>query len=207
MVEDSSQVELTSTTTATKIVATIPLFNVLKVISQRDRVLRDITVEIPKDDRGKFLTICHNSIPEKVAFIDGAIVMLILIKVGLVDLNDVENDRIDFDVSHMWSYEIDTADGRIKTLTIRGNDNFDLYELPTIVCHLTQLFELCLHRCEKLPVELSELPCLEKLELVHSSDIFDDNFPSEMVLKELKILSFKCCQFPQPPLLRRSLHG
>jgi hypothetical protein len=207
MAEDS-QVELTSTTTetatpgttttTTKIVATIPLVNVLKAVSQRDRVLRDITVEIPEDDRGKFLTICHNSIPEKVAFIDGAVVMLILIKVGLVDLNDVENDRIDFDVSHMWSYEIDTDDGRIKSLTIRGNDNLDQYELPTIVCHLTRLFELCLHCCEKLPVELSKLPCLEKLELVRSSDIFDDNFPSEMVLKELKILTFKYCQFPQP---------
>jgi hypothetical protein len=78
-----SQVALTTTTTTvttttTKIVTTIPVVNVFKAISQRDRVLRDITVAIPENDRGKFLTICHNSIPEKVAFIDGAVVMLIL---------------------------------------------------------------------------------------------------------------------------------
>jgi hypothetical protein len=51
---------------------------VFKAISQRDRVLKDISVAIPENDRGKFPTICHNSIPEKVAFIDGAVVMLIL---------------------------------------------------------------------------------------------------------------------------------
>jgi hypothetical protein len=117
-------------------------------------------------------------------------------KVGFVDINnDVdENFRIDdFDVSHMWSYEIDNDDGRIKKLTIRGKDDLDYqYELPAIVCHLTNVVEICLHCCEKLPVELSELPCLQKLELVCSSDIiFDDDFPFEMVLKKLKILSFK----------------
>ena len=217
--EDSQVVELTSTTTettatvpGTTTVATVDLVNVLKafslLISQRDRVLRDvtrdrvlrdITVEIPEDDRGKFLTICHNSILENVAFIDGAVVMLILIKIGLVDLDDVENDRIDFDGSRMWSYETDTDDGRIKTLNIFGNDDMDEYELPTIVCHLTYLSELCLFFCTKLPVELSELPCLRKLELFYSQDLFDDDLPFDMVLKELTHLSFKNCELPKHP--------
>ncbi|MGK3761477.1 MAG: hypothetical protein ACI8RD_013795 [Bacillariaceae sp.] len=172
---------------------------VAAVVKANDRMLRDVIAETPAEDRGKLMTICSNSIPDKLFFIEGFILISALSTMGFVDLHNVTNDIIEFEnqqidmmgfLIHLDNYRFECTiddDGRIKKLSIVGDKGSDEpFALPAIICRLEKLTDLELQYCRSLPVELSNLPHLQSLKLVHCSDLFDSNFPVQMELSNLK---------------------
>ena len=159
-------------------------------IKARDQSLKEIVSEIPKEHRGRFMTICVNSIPDNVAFVDGMVVISILSKTELLDLDDPTIERIDFPINedldyYDWSCEIDNDDGRIVELCI------DVHSLPADVGRLDRLKTLFVTNCRSLPtVALSKLPNLNDLTLISCQDLLN-NFPLQMELNRLTFFSIQ----------------
>ena len=68
---------------------------VAAAIKARDSLLRDVIAETIEADRGKLMNICINSIPSKLLFIEGVILISALSKMRSVDLHNIEYDHID----------------------------------------------------------------------------------------------------------------
>ncbi|OEU06156.1 hypothetical protein FRACYDRAFT_256201 [Fragilariopsis cylindrus CCMP1102] len=152
--------------------------------------------ETPEADRRKLISICLKSIPNRMNFVECVTLVSILSKIGIVDINNIANDQIDFVkegqdgdkyyIHYACDFTIDT-DGRITELGIMHNESDD-YDLPAIIAFLERLTFLMLSNCRSIPAELSNLPHLEKLHLnIFSLDLLE-NFPIQMKLKNLKIL-------------------
>jgi hypothetical protein len=184
---------------------------VASAIKKRDQLLKDIMNEVDDEDRGRLLTISINTLPKDVLFIEWIIVVCCFSKIGILDLHD-ENDYIDIG-SHIdrergdcWSYRTD-HDGRITRLVIGGHmeeyfeegvfeddgeeDDFSLYDLPSIVGRLEKLVYLELYNCKSLPAELSNLSHLSLLALRRCSDVI---VPMDMELNQLKKLYIGNCR-------------
>ena len=166
-------------------------------IKSMDSQLRNVLSETPEADRGKLISVCLKSIPNGMNFVECVIVVSALSKMGLVDINNIANDQIDFEkYGNQYGIHDDACyctintDGRITGLYITP-DNVDEYDLPAIIGCLERLTCLTLNKCRSLPVELSNLPHLEKLQLLHCSLNLNliENFPIQMQLNNLKILT------------------
>ena len=166
---------------------------VAAAIKARDSLLRDVIAETIEADRGKLMNICINSIPSKLLFIEGVILISALSKMRSVDLHNIEYDHIDIRNSNSFFIfsDVDNLkctvddDGRIIELEIEGNSD-EYFALPAIVVRLERLTELTLWHCRSISVELSNLRHLQSLALLRCSDLFDNNFPVQMVLSNLK---------------------
>ena len=98
----------------------------------RDRLLKDVLTELPEEDRGRFMEMCMEKIPDDVAFIDGVVVMSIAARMkeimlclsGVPALNPVdpflnkpdgykadENGRIIALDSSRWHWDVGDWDG------------------------------------------------------------------------------------------------
>jgi hypothetical protein len=147
-------------------------------------------------------------IPNEVSSIDGAVMVSILSKTAdfVVDLHNIENDRTKFEKSRNDSYSYDLFcisssiscdftiddDGRIIRLSINGGRR-ERFALPEIIARLERLTDLTLGHCQSIPMELSNLPQLKALTLIHCSDLFDNSLPVQMVLSKLK--EFSICNY------------
>ena len=100
--------------------------------------------------------------------------MCILVLIGYIDLQTVENERIvfkvlddadNYTVGHSvpkWASIGVNEDRRIKTLIIFNLSFIDNpYDLPAIIKHLGTLVVLYLMKCRSLPIELSNLEVLK----------------------------------------------
>jgi hypothetical protein len=87
-----------------------------------------------------------------------------------------------FDVTGANSRCTIDDDGRFKLLTIIGCE-YEPFALPANIARLEKLTELTVWSCRSFPMELSNLQYLRSLQL------FDNNFPVQMVLSNLKILN------------------
>ena len=147
-------------------------------ICGRGKLLKDILNEISEEDRGRLTTLCINLIPDNLDYIDGLILIIILSKIGTINLYD--------DLSVNGPYSTDKY-GRITTLKLfNGHDN-PKYDLPAIIGRLERLTDLTVCDCRSLPVELSNLLHLQSLSLRDCSDLIR-NFPVQMKLRHLKKL-------------------
>ena len=128
-----------------------------------------------------------------------------------VDLHNIEYDHIDIRNSNSFFIfsDVDNLkctvddDGRIIELEIEGNSD-EYFALPAIVVRLERLTELTLWHCRSISVELSNLRHLQSLALLRCSDLFDNNFPVQMVLSNLKefdIHNFRFQSSSESPLL------
>jgi len=194
------------------------------ITKAREQSMKCILEEIPEEHRGRFTTICVNSIPDEVSFVDGMVLILMLIQMGRFRLDDSTIDRIDFNLEKVedvydsdddyesnWKYEIDLydvhpkidEDGRIIAFSI--GRYFEQhrqipYDLPSCIVHLDRLEYLFVIDCRSLPAEaLPKLPNLRTLELYFRdpSDLLN-NFPLQMELNQLKTLEICGGKF-QPP--------
>ena len=107
--------------------------------------------ETVEGDIGKLMKVCVNSIPKEVSFIDGAIVISALSKIGLINnFHNIEDDTFRVtrcDDSNVYAMEripgntcifIINNDGRIISLNLEncwGIDNKG-YVLPAIISSL-----------------------------------------------------------------------
>ena len=171
-------------------------------IKERGRILKEVLkVEIGKD-RGRLMNVCINCIPDEMDFIDGVILVIILSKIGIVDLKD-KNLRIDFkDHSYWdamtWSYVINDDNGRITELVVGGHlyggdGDIATYDTPRCIVHLERLQDLCvIGNCRSLPIkELSKLAHLNALRIVRCLYLLN-NFPVQMNIRNLKTLDVRC---------------
>ena len=98
------------------------------IIKAREQSLKHILAEIPEEYRGRFTTICVNSIPDEVSFVDGMVLILMLVQMGRFRLDDSTIDQIDFNLEKVedvydndddyesnWKYEIDLYDVCVST--------------------------------------------------------------------------------------------
>lgn len=128
--------------------------------SNRDHLFRTFLDGITEEVRRKLITVSLKSIPKKVAFIDGMIVIYILVKIGMVDLDNVFDDCIDNLFLHTagperWSCGVDD-NGRIDRLRIGesflGNDiTYHItyvFNLPVSVQYLERLTHLTVINCQ-----------------------------------------------------------
>jgi hypothetical protein len=167
--------------------------SVAAAIKARDSLLRDVIAETTEADRGKLMNIYMNSIPSKLLCIEGFILISALSKMRFVDLHNIEDDRIDIRNSNSFFIFSDVGnlgctfgdDGRIIELEIEGGSD-EYFALPAIIARLERLTEHTLWHCRSIPVELSNLRHLQSLALFRCSDLFDNNFPIQMVLSNLK---------------------
>ncbi|OEU07433.1 hypothetical protein FRACYDRAFT_251238 [Fragilariopsis cylindrus CCMP1102] len=166
-------------------------------IKSMDSQLRNVLSDTPEADRGKLISVCLKSIPNRMNFIEGVTFVSVLSKMGVVDINNIANDQIDFEndgqdsdkycIRDTWcDCTIDT-DGRITELDIMHDDEHE-YDLPAIIALFERLTCLTLYNCRSLPVELSNLPHLENLYLYSIDLDLLENFPIQMKLKNLKEL-------------------
>ncbi|OEU06938.1 hypothetical protein FRACYDRAFT_265309 [Fragilariopsis cylindrus CCMP1102] len=170
--------------------------------SDRDGSFRNLLNKIPDEIRRKLITLSLNSIPKEVAFTDGIIVIFILVKVGMVDLDNLANNRIGFNVDtddrKKWTCGVDD-DGRIIRLAIGKLFYGDLpaFDLPVIIQYLERLTDLTLVRCRSLPTKaLTNLQHLKTLSLNQCGDLLD-NFPAQMELLHLENLAVNDCRLSQ----------
>jgi hypothetical protein len=178
-------------------------------VKSMDRLLRDILSDTPEEDRGKLITVCLNSIPNKMNFVECVTLVSAFSKMGMVDINNIENDRIHFgnykggDHYDFCGNNFDADftiddDGRITGLDIYRGDEYDL---PATIACLERLTKISVYKCRSLPVELTNLPHLDTLFLIECSPDLFENFPIQMKLNNLKKLCiYKCvCVFPSAP--------
>lgn len=162
--------------------------------------MKEVLAEYEEGElRGRLMTVCLNSIPNKMDFVEGMILISILSQIGIVDLRDADLHTIDLtttetsniidsiDMSH--TYEMDD-NGRITRLNVgttwAGEDDF---VMPAGIGRLQRLTHLEVSNCGSLPAkELSKLQYLQTLHFYQSFDILE-NFPAQMELKFLKELS------------------
>ncbi|OEU12619.1 hypothetical protein FRACYDRAFT_243872 [Fragilariopsis cylindrus CCMP1102] len=167
-------------------------------IKSMDSLLSNVLSDTPEADRGKLISVCLKSIPNRMNFVECVTFVSVMSKLGFMDINNIANDQIDFRSSCGFKYyicgdscgfTIDT-DGRITELQIiRGDDDLGHdYDLPAIIALLQRLTCLSLHSCRSIPAELSNLPHLEELYLYDCSFNPIENFPIQMKLKNLKKL-------------------
>lgn len=161
------------------------------------------------NNKTKFLTICTNSIPENMDFMDGCVVVCILVLIGSLDLQE-QDAHITFHYDVVFSSYTVRNLLPLGSLTIIVDDNCRIrsltiyeirtatYDLPAIIKYLGKLEVLYLQKCRSLPSELSELESLEHLfmEDCPLCNLFDGNsVPVDMELKKLKTLSVTDCVF------------
>jgi len=136
---------------------------------------------------------------------------------GNGDLKAYGNEYVEFsDQGVRFKYKTD-EDGRITELIIGGNFDKDIdididsdsdsdsdsdedednaigsYDLPADVARLDKLTDLEVVNCRSLPLELSCLPELDRLELRRCSDLLN-SFPTQMNLPHCKYLAVTDCQ-------------
>ena len=192
-------IPLANNNTSAMTVTIVPVAPAPASSSDRDGSFRNLLNKIPDEIRRKLITLSLNSIPKEVAFTDGIIVIFILVKVGMVDLDNLANNRIDFNVDtddrKKWTCGVDD-DGRIIRLAIGKLFYGDLpaFDLPVIIQYLERLTDLTLVRCRSLPTKaLTNLQHLKTLNLNQSSDLLD-NIPAQMELLYLEKLVVHSCQ-------------
>jgi hypothetical protein len=171
---------------------------------------------IPEKDRGWLMTMFIDCIPNEIDFIDGIIVMIILWKIGIVDLNKYSRYCRDEFREHSvivneyegedWMYKNDDH-GRITELIVGGslcgdddnNCNIETYDLPPIIGHLERLNYLgVIGDCRSLPVKEScKLAHLQNLCLKGCTNLLR-NFPVEIKLRHLTLIDVRCSQFQSP---------
>mmetsp|Transcript_45900 Transcript_45900/g.49531 ORF Transcript_45900/g.49531 Transcript_45900/m.49531 type:complete len:569 (-) Transcript_45900:166-1872(-) len=196
-------------------------------IKSMDRLFRDVLANLAEEDRGKFMNACLKGIPTEMNFTEGVVVIYALAKICILELHNSENNCIIFYEGSLkgeyncfvggrgiprrinsWcmNFAIDN-DGRIIKLFMPCNDT----DLPAVIFWLERLKDLRIWNCRSIPVELSNLPplekitldcseCrslpmelsnfprLEKLTLENCSEQFFNNFPIQMKLQYLKVL-------------------
>ena len=133
----------------------------------REQCLRAILADAHEpEETERLVFVCRRHIPEKVYFIDGVVLISILSKIGLVDLEH-EDLHIDFyeNGHHARGYSFRTDDnGRIIELNICDETfRYPPFDLPAGVVRLDKLTDIYVSNCRSLPVkELSSLPHLQK---------------------------------------------
>ena len=167
-----------------------------------DRILRNLMAETVEGDIGKLMKVCLNSIPNEVSFIDGAIVISAMSKIGLIDnFHNIEDDtfrvtRCDDNVYAMKRIPGNTCifttnnDGRIISLNLEncwGTDNKG-YVLPAIISSLEKMTELRLGICRSLPLELSNMPQLKTLRFFDSRILLSD-FPGQLKTTRIQTIA------------------
>ena len=186
--------------------------------SRNQVVLREVMTEMTKEVKGSLVEISIKSQPDNVAFVDWFILVIIISKVvgSVENLRDIGNRNGDLEtysngyveLSHQgvrFRYKTD-EDGRITELIIGCNFNEDIdsdseeenairsYHLPVEVARLDKLTDLEVVNCRSLPLELSCLPELYRLEFCRCSDLVN-SFPIQMNLPHCEYLIVTdCCQ-------------
>lgn len=162
------------------------------VVSQaRNQVLRDVLAGMAEPER--LVAFCGKCIPKKVDFIDGVVLVSILVKMGIVNLDKDKGLYLsDSHYAPKWSFRVDD-DGRIIGLGI--GDGYDsetiiFYDLPAGIVRLDKLTDLTISGgCGSLPAkELSSLPHLQRLHFDDCGPNLLENFPIQMKLKNLTTL-------------------
>jgi hypothetical protein len=64
-------------------------------IKSMDNLLRDVLSDTPEADRGKLISVCLKSIPNRMNFVECVTFVSAMSKMGEVDINNIENDRIE----------------------------------------------------------------------------------------------------------------
>ena len=173
----------------------------------RDRLLKDVLMELPEgEDKGRFVEMCIEKIPDDVAFIDGVIVMSIVVRMKNIALALGVRAPIDpFEFGDGIGYEVD-GNGRIIELSIEswarddgreGDD--DLPGLPDAdmdfgFARLERLKAISIGPPFRfLPKDVSTLPHLEQLFFFDCSNLLN-NFPIQLELPHLKKLEVESCR-------------
>ena len=163
---------------------------------------RDILDDFPKDERKAFITFCRKNVhhySNNISFIDGAVVIAILIKSGIVNRHA---DNKDFD---LLDFGVDTnVDGRVTELVIdpyelnRYNSNGETernvlecatFGFPRDIVHLRFLEDLVITDLRSISqnFDFSMLPNLTNLRLLECRG-FDA--PLHTMIPQLKYLRF-----------------
>jgi len=193
---------MASTTTATT-----------TAIKSMDCLLREVLADVTEEDRGKFMNVCFKGIPTEINFTEKVVLIYVLSKMNMLELNNSENNCIIFYEANespslkgeyncfvgdrgiprrtnSWcmNFTIDPNEGRITKLIIPCNDT----DLPTVISRLERLKDLRIWNCRSIPAELSNLQQLEKLTLADSSEC--RSLPVELSnLPYLEKLTLKDC--------------
>ena len=173
-------------------------------IKSMDSQLRNVLSETPEADRGKLISVCLKSIPNRMNFVECVTLVSVLSKMGFVDINNIANDQINFVnysqdgdpycirdtlysiCSASCDFTIDT-DGHIKGLYITPDDEHE-HDLSAFLAFPERLTGINQYKYRSIPAELSNLPHLEKLHLNIWSLYLLDYFPVQMKLPNLKEL-------------------
>ncbi|VEU37625.1 unnamed protein product [Pseudo-nitzschia multistriata] len=161
---------------------------------------------VSRNDIDRAIEICNSSRPERVCFDDWMVLIFILSKVGIVDLQNREDDCRNLVHRDRWYYRTD-HEGRINYLSLFGKVGCP-FDLPPEIGYLECLEYLRLKRCRSIPGrELSSLPHLEVLSfdkcnfqfLLHQDDVehnTKNSFLSRIKLINLKTLRIERSKIP-----------
>lgn len=175
---------------------------------ERDNIIRDVLAETAEEDRGRLMSVCVGNCPTNVAFIDFVVVISILSRGGVINIERGANNNFNFGSNigfgDGWLF-LTNEDGRIRELNVGGyaEDEDGIHDiasycLPAGVTRLQQLDSLeVIGNCRSLPIaNLCSLPHLQELCLNRCSDLLE-KFPIGMTLPRLKRLYLRGCRLKE----------
>lgn len=139
-------------------------------------------------------------IPEDMDLNDGIILLELV--------NDIRKQSICrhiLDLSEYWSevikdYKVD-SDGRITKLRLCGfifRGNWVSFILSPIIERLLKLREITLEMCRLIPIEIGNLPFLDRIRFVACLQELSENIPEDLRLNGLKSIGLRADEFFSP---------
>jgi len=179
--------------------------SVMEAVVARDQLMKYVLTEVvPEKDIGGFMMHCRKVLPNKISFIDGMFLISVIQMLPGLNTKDSIAIYIRERYKYHCGYILDDCmkeyctfrlddNGRIVHLGYDGMYSFGYYNCPPIIARLDKLTSITLDGFQSIPMELSNLPNLEKLQC-HSCSLGSE-ISNEFELNNLKYIYFSRCEF------------